>query len=331
MFKGLHFVDPAFFLLLLLIPALAYYWYWRKDRFATLRMSSLAAFGGQQSLRGRLIILLPILRTLAFICLVIALARPRVNLQEEEINAEGIDIIMAVDLSSSMLAKDFKPDRLGASKVVAAEFIEKRPYDRIGLTVFAAESYTKCPVTTDHRVMKQFLSELECGVLEDGTAIGMGLATAVKALAESKAKSKVVILLTDGVNNAGYVQPTLAAEIAKTFKIKVYTIGVGSMTDALTPIGRRGDGEYIFGFAPVKIDEALLQDIAEMTEGKYFRATNETSLKAIYKEIDELEKTKLEMTVIRRHREEFFRFAFWAMFFIGLEILLRYTVFRMIP
>ena len=330
MLTDIHFVNPEYFLLLLLIPVLAY-WYLQKDRFATLQMSSLAAFGGKPSLRGRLSILLPLLRLLAFILLVVALARPRLNLQEQEINAEGIDIIMAIDLSSSMLAKDFKPDRLGASKAVAAEFIEKRPYDRIGLTVFAAESYTKCPATTDHQVMKQFLSELECGVLEDGTAIGMGLATAVKALAQSEAKSKVVILLTDGVNNAGYVQPLMAAEIAKTFKVKVYTIGVGSMTDALTPIGRRGDGQYIFGFAPVRIDEDLLVNVAEMTEGKYFRATDETSLKAIYQEIDELEKTKLEITVIKRHSEEYFLFALLAMILIGVEILLRYTIFRTIP
>ena len=330
MLTDIHFVNPEYFLLLLLIPVLAY-WYLQKDRFATLQMSSLAAFGGRQSLRGRLSVLLPFLRLFAFILLVVALARPRLNLQEEEINAEGIDIIMAIDLSSSMLAKDFKPDRLGASKAVAAEFIEKRPYDRIGLTVFAAESYTKCPVTTDHQVMKQFLSELECGVLEDGTAIGMGLATAVKALSESEAKSKVVILLTDGVNNAGYIQPLMAAEIAKTFNVKVYTIGVGSMTDALTPIGRRGDGQYIFGFAPVRIDEDLLVNVAEMTKGKYFRATDETSLKAIYQEIDELEKTKLEITVIKRHSEEYFLFALLAMILIGLEILLRYTVFRTIP
>ena len=263
--------------------------------------------------------------------LVIALARPQLTLKEEQIDAEGIDIILAMDLSSSMLAKDFKPDRLEASKVVAADFVEQRPYDRMGLTVFAGESFTQCPLTTDHKVVNEFLANLECGVLDDGTAIGMGLATGVNRLKDSEAKSKVVILLTDGVNNVGYVQPITAAEIAREFGVKVYTIGVGSTTEALSPIGRRGDGEYIFGFTRVEIDEDLLIEIADMTNGKYFRAVDEESLKQIYAEIDRLEKTKLEITTIKRHSEEYFRFAFLAMIFIGLEVFLRYTIFRTIP
>ena len=330
MFENFSFVNPEFFLLLLLLPVFIRR-YLQKERFATLQMSSLEAFKSNPSWRAKGTIILPILKVLTFIMLVIALARPQLTLKEEQIDAEGIDIILAIDLSSSMLAKDFKPDRLESSKVVAAEFVEQRPYDRIGLTVFAGESFTQCPLTTDHKVVKEFLANLECGILDDGTAIGMGLATGVNRLKESEAKSKVVILLTDGVNNVGYVQPRTAAEIAREFGVRVYTIGVGSATEALSPIGRRGDGEYIFGFTRVEIDEELLIEIADMTDGKYFRAVDEESLKQIYGEIDRLEKTKLEITTIKRHSEEYFQFAFFAMIFIGLEVFLRYTLFRTIP
>jgi len=319
-------------LLLLLLPVLALWYYYRhRDRYATLRMPSLEGLGEGASLRGRLRALLPLLRALAFIALVIALARPQEVLQEEEIKAEGIDIFLAMDLSSSMLAQDFTPDRLEVSKRVAAEFVDKRAYDRIGLSVFAGEAFTQCPLTTDHRIVKEFLGNLKCGILEDGTAIGMGLATAVNRLQDSESKSKVVILLTDGVNNAGYVKPLTAAEIAKEFGIRVYTIGVGSTGDALTPVSRRSDGRYIFGLARVEIDEDLLRQIADMTQGAYFRATSAESLERIYAEIDELEKTEIEVTVIKRYSEEFHRFAWLALIFIVLELLLRYTVFRTIP
>ena len=331
-FNNVIFVNPEFFALLLLIPVLAF-WYYRSyhKRYATLRMSSLESIRGLTSIRGRLRGMLPLLRLFAFIALVIAIARPQKVLKEEEIKAEGIDIGLVMDLSSSMLAQDFKPDRLEVSKRVAGEFVDKRGFDRISLAVFAGEAFTQCPLTTDHRVVKEFLANLKCGILEDGTAIGMGLATAVNRLKDSDAKSKVVILLTDGVNNAGYVKPITAAEIAREFEVKVYTIGVGSTGDALTPVSRRSDGRYIFGLARVEIDEALLEQIAEMTGGRYFRATSAESLEQIYAEIDKLEKTEIEVTSIKRYSEEFYRFAFWGLLFLVLEITLRYTVLRTIP
>ncbi|HHH49756.1 MAG TPA: VWA domain-containing protein [Saprospiraceae bacterium] len=328
----MNFVNPEFFLLLLLLPIIGFWYLWKyRQRYPEMRLSTLEALAEVNSLRGRLRALLPILRALAFIALVIAMARPQETLKEEEIKAEGIDIMLVMDLSSSMLAQDFKPDRLEVSKAVATEFVGKRSFDRIGLAVFAGEAFTQCPLTTDHRVVKEFLGHLRCGILEDGTAIGMGLATAVNRLKDSEADSKVVILLTDGVNNAGYVKPMTAAEIAREFDVKVYTIGVGSTGDAYTPVSRRSDGKYNFGLARVEIDEDLLVEIAEMTGGKYFRATSAESLQKIYAEIDNLEKTEIEVTSIKRYSEEFYRFVFWALLFLVVELLLRYTVFRTIP
>jgi len=330
--ENITFVNPEFFLLLLLLPLIAAWYYFRyRQRYPEMRMSSLESLSEVQSIRGRLRALLPILRVLSFIALVIAMARPQLTLKEEEIKAEGVDIVLVMDLSSSMLAQDFKPDRLEVSKKVASDFVDKREYDRIGLGVFAGEAFTQCPLTTDHRVVKEFLAGLRCGILEDGTAIGMGLATAVNRLKESEAKSKVVILLTDGVNNAGYVKPMTASEIAREFEVKVYTIGVGSTGEAYSPVSRRSDGKYIFGLARVEIDEELLVQIADMTGGKYFRATSAESLESIYAEIDSLEKTEIEVTSIKRYSEEFHRFAFWGLLFLVFEMLLRYTIFRTIP
>lgn len=331
-FNNITFLNPEFFGLLLLLPAIgAWYFFRRKQHYPTLKMPNLEAVSGLNSWRGKLRGILPILRALAFIMLVIAIARPQETLKEEDIRAEGIDIFLAIDLSSSMLAQDFKPDRLGASKRVAADFVDKREFDRVGLAVFAGEAFTQCPLTTDHRVINEFLAGLQCGILEDGTAIGMGLATAVNRIKESEADSKVVILLTDGVNNAGYVKPITAAEIAREFGVKVYTIGVGSTGKAMAPVSKRSDGRYIFGPTPVKIDEELLTKIAEMTGGKYFRATNEANLERIYAEIDQLEKTEIEVTSLKRYSEEFYHFAFLGILFLMLEILLRYTLFRTIP
>lgn len=330
--ENIQFVNPEFFLLLLLLPLVGY-WYLRrrKRHYAALLMPSLESVRGFRSWRGRLRVALPMLRALAFIALVVAMARPQEVLKEEEVEAEGIDIMLALDLSSSMLAQDFRPDRLQVSKRVASEFIDKRRYDRIGLAVFAGEAFTQCPLTTDHRVLKDFLAKLECGILEDGTAIGMGLATAVHHLEDSEAKSKIVILLTDGVNNAGYINPVMAAQIAEELGVKVYTIGVGSTGDALTPVSRRSDGRYIFGLARVEIDEGLLKNIAEMTEGEYFRATSAEGLERIYDKIDQLEKTKIEVTVFKRYSEAFHPFVFWGLLLLLLEAVLRYTVLRTIP
>lgn len=331
--KNIQFVNPEFLWLLLLIPLLgAWYYFKYKDRYASMRIPGFEFTSHFSStLRGKLRGLLPILRMLCIGALVIAMARPQEILKEEEIKAEGIDIILVMDLSSSMLAQDFRPDRLEVSKKVASEFVDKRSFDRIGLAVFAGEAFTQCPLTTDHEVVKNFLDELRCGLLEDGTAIGMGLATGVNRLIESDAKSKVIILLTDGVNNAGYIKPLTAAEIAQKYGIKVYTIGVGSTGEALSPVSRRSDGRYIFGLAKVEIDEALLNQIADMTKGKYFRATSAESLARIYDEIDKLEKTEIEVTSIKRYSEEFRRFALLGMIFLVLELTLRYTILRTIP
>ena len=332
MLTNLTFANPEFFLLLLLIPAIGGYWFIRKPARETfMRIPSLEFLGGGKSWRVWMYQFLPALRMFAFSAFVIALARPQISLKEEEVKAEGIDIMMIMDLSSSMLAQDFKPDRLSVSKEVAAEFVDKRIYDRIGLAVFAGESFTQCPLTTDHRVLKDFLANLQCGMLEDGTAIGMGLAAGINRLKDSEAKSKVLILLTDGVNNTGYIQPITAAEIALEYDVKIYTIGVGSQGNALSPLSRRSDGRYVFGMTKVEIDEALLTEIANMTGGKYFRATSQEGLQKIYEEIDTLEKTEMEINVFKRYTEEFRRFLIIGLALLLLEVLLRFTVLRSLP
>jgi len=332
LFPNIEFVNPYILVLLLLIPIIGLWQRWKnKKTEAYFTLPSLESIEHIRSLRSRLVPFIPLLRALSLAAFIIALARPQLALKEEEIKAEGIDIMLIMDLSSSMLAQDFKPDRLQVSKKVAKDFVDKRPYDRLGLVVFAGESFTQCPLTTDHRVVKDFLDNLQCGLLDDGTAIGMGLASAVNRLKESEAESKVVILLTDGVNNAGYIKPNTAAEIAKEFDIKVYTIGVGSVGKALSPISRRSDGKYVFGMARVEIDEALLRNISAMTGGKYYRATSEESLQAIYAEIDQLEKTEIDVTVFKKYSEEFRKFLVWGFGFLLLEILLSLTLLRTLP
>ncbi len=301
------------------------------QREATVKMPTLEAATGLKSWKADFQKMLPVLRALAFVALVVALARPQLTLKEESIKAEGIDIFLVIDLSSSMLAQDFNPDRLEVCKRVAVEFVNKRQYDRIGLAVFSGEAFTQCPLTTDHRVLTDFIEGLRCGILEDGTAIGMGLATAVNRIKDSPGKSKVVILLTDGVNNAGYVKPLTAAEIAKEFGVKVYTIGVGQEGTAVSPISRRSDGSYVMGMARVEIDEELLKQISEMTGGRYFRATTARSLEKIYDEIDRLEKTEIDVTSVKRYSEEFYRFIWLALCLLVIEILLRYVVVKSIP
>ncbi len=329
MLSNLTFLHPWFFLLLLLLPVVAWYRYSRRGRYRVpLNMPTLEAAREMKSWRGQARNLLPLLRALAFTALVIALARPQLTLKEEVIKAEGIDIFLVIDLSSSMLAQDFKPDRLEVCKRVAAEFVAKRKYDRIGLAVFAGEAFTQCPLTTDQRMLTDFINGLRCGILEDGTAIGMGLATAVNRIKDSEAKSKVIILLTDGVNNAGYVRPLTAAEIARQFGIRVYTIGVGREGEALSPISRRSDGRYVFGLARVEIDEELLVQIADLTGGRYFRATNNRSLEEVYVEIDRLEKTVIEVTSVKRYSEEFYRFVWAAVLLLVAELVLRYGLLR---
>jgi len=325
-----RFLHGGLLLLLLIIPILVF-WYMRnrKNLYPSLRMSTLQPIQGMVTWRGRLRGLLPVFRFLSIILFIIALARPQQILKEEDIKAEGIDIFLVMDLSNSMLAQDFKPNRLEVSKDVALEFVDKRAYDRIGLSVFSGEAFTQCPLTTDHRVVKEFLRNLNVNMLtEQGTAIGMGLASAINRLKNSESKSKVAILLTDGVNNAGYIMPETATEIAKEFGVKVYTIGVGTNGRTLAPISQKGNGEYIYNYVRVEIDEALLQQIARETGGQFFRATTSESLAQIYEQIDQLEKTEIEVTTIKRYSEEFPRFLIWGLLFLLLEMTLRYTVLR---
>lgn len=328
--SNIEIVSPWYLLLLLVMPAV--WWWLKKQRTKYISQVQLSALspGLPISWRARIASWLPWLKGIAFIAFVLALTRPRLVLTEEKVNAEGIDIFLVMDLSSSMLSKDFEPDRLEASKLIAADFIDKRPYDRIGLAVFAGESFTQCPLTTDHRVLKTFLAQLTCGVLDDGTAIGMGLASATNRLQKSTAKSKIIILLTDGVNNAGYISPLTAADMAKQFDIKVYTIGVGTQGEALAPVSRRSDGEYIFGYSAVEIDEQLLTEISRMTFGKYFRATSSEALRDIYDEIDKLEKTKIEVTSFKRYKEAFRIFALAGFILLLLEWMLSRTWFKIL-
>ena len=330
--ENIDFINPEAFLLLILLPAAFFFRKWKLQRKeARFIISSVEPFSSMPTFRTYIYKLLPFFKAAAFISLVIALARPQSALKEEDVKAEGIDIMLIMDISSSMLARDFDPDRLEVSKLVAKEFIDKRSFDRIGLVVFAGEAFTQCPLTTDHRILKDFLTELKCGLLEDGTAIGMGLASGVNRLKESEAESKVIILLTDGVNNSGYIKPITASEIAEEFEIRVYTIGVGTRGQALSPVSRRSDGRYIFGMANVEIDENLLSEIATMTGGRYYRATDQESLESIYEEIDELEKTEIEVTTFKRYSEEFRTFLFCGLGLILLEMLLRITVLRTLP
>jgi Ca-activated chloride channel family protein len=265
----------------------------------------------------------------AILLLIVALARPQNSNQWEEYSSEGIDIVLAVDISSSMLARDFAPDRLEAAKEVASKFVNARNHDRIGLVVFSGESFTQCPLTTDHAVVVNLLNELKSGMIEDGTAIGLGLANGVNRLKDSQAKSKVIILLTDGVNNRGAIAPETAAELAKTFGIRVYTIGVGTYGTAPYPV------QTPFGVqmqqVPVEIDEPSLISIAEVTGGRYFRADDNEKLASIYKEIDELEKDKIEVKHFSKKVELFFPFALLALIFFLGEALLRYSQLRRIP
>lgn len=321
----ISFAEPRAFYLLA-VPVLLMFWLaWRYNKqYAELRLSSLAGFSNSKgSIKGGIKSALHLLRIIVFCLLIVVLARPQSNLKEENITAEGIDLVIALDVSTSMLAQDFEPDRLTAAKTLAADFISNRPNDRVGLVVFAGESFTQCPITTDRQVVLNLLSDIKDGLIEDGTAIGMGLATAVSRLKESAAKSKVVILLTDGINNAGFVDPMTASDAALQYGIRVYTIGVGTIGRARHPQSPLP--------VDVKIDEPLLKEIAQMTGGRYFRATNNESLKQIYDEIDTLEKTKIEVSTIQRVSDEFFWILLAAGVVLLLEMLLRYTLVRSIP
>lgn len=331
MFERFIFEDPQFFWLLLLLPLVLGWYVWKRNRqTAELRISSVKGFEARPGLLGKLRPVLFILRLLVLALVITALARPRtVDVSSRTSSNFGIDIVMSIDISASMLARDLEPNRLEATKEVAADFVRNRPGDRIGLVVYAGESFTQTPITSDKSIVLSSLEAIEYNkVLENGTAIGMGLATAVNRLKDSQAESKVIILLTDGMNNAGFIDPKIASELAVEFGIKTYTIGVGSNGTALSPINILPNGNFQYGRVPVEIDETLLKEIAEMTGGKYFRATDNRSLEEIYEEIDALEKTEIEEFRYYNYEEKFRPLILLAGFLLMFEILLRFTVFR---
>ena len=328
MLENIEFANPRLLWLLLLVP-LAIVWYIlrHKKQEASLQFSDLKGFAQlPKTWKAYLRHLLFAMKMAALALLIVALARPQSSSTSSTSNIEGIDIVMAMDVSGSMLARDLKPDRLTAAKRVASDFVNDRPGDRMGLVIFSGESFTQVPLTTDHGVMLNMLAEMKNGLIEDGTAIGDGLATAISRLKDSEAISKVVILLTDGMNNAGSVDPYTAAEIAKLYGIRVYTIGVGSYGTAPFPV-QTPFGTQIQQMK-VDIDEKLLTTIANSTGGKYFRATSNQKLDEVYQEIDKLERSKIEVTEFRRLHEEFYPLVAWALALLLLEFLMRKTIFR---
>lgn len=329
--RNATFLNPEFFWLFLLLPLVIFIWYRnRKKQKPTLKLSSTAPFLGHSTFLVRLLPLSIVLRVLALSVLIVALARPQVISVDHQIHAtHGIDIVMAMDISGSMLARDLKPNRLEALKHVAGDFVGQRVADRIGIVIYAAEAYTKTPVTSDKTLLLNSLRDIKYSDdLRDGTAIGVGLTTAINRIKTSPAKSKVIILLTDGVNNTGTVDPLMATQIAKEFKIKIYTIGIGTNGLAESPVGIRPNGEIIYDKIPVELDEALMKTIAKETGGQYFRATNTESLKKIYEEINQLEKTKIDEQKYVNTEEKFRVFALLAFILLALDFILGKTLFR---
>lgn len=328
---NITFLNPEFFWLFALFPILiAWYVITYKKQSATLKMSSLNGFGASSSFKASIKHVLFLLRLAALSLIIIGLARPQtVDVTSRTKSSQGIDIIIAVDVSGSMLARDLKPNRLEALKRVASQFVKERPTDRMGLVVYSAESYTKTPVTSDKGIILNAIRDVKYDtVIQDGTAIGMGLATAVNRLKESQAKSKVIILMTDGENNSGFLEPRTAAEIAKEYGIKVYTIGIGTNGMAEMPYAYAPNGGFIYKMMEVKIDEKLMRDIANTTGGKYFRATTNTKLTEIYDEINKLEKTDVEELRYFNYDEKYRNYILLAGMLLLLEFLLRKTLFR---
>jgi Ca-activated chloride channel homolog len=329
--NSIEFAHPRLLLLLLLIiPAVLWYIY-KLRSVSSIQISSIIPFESQRTpIRQIVNHLLFALKIISVALLIIVLARPQSSNSWENVSTQGIDIVLALDISGSMLAQDLKPDRLEASKDVGVEFIAGRPNDRIGLVVFSAESFTQCPLTTDHSVLVNLFKDVKSGMIEDGTAIGVGLANAVKRLKDSQAISKVVILLTDGVNNRGVIDPITAGELAKTFGIRVYTIGVGTQGNAPYPMLDMYGRTHIMQI-PVEIDEEVLQQIADITGGKYFRAVDNNKLRQIYSEIDKMEKSKINVKEFSRKNEEYLPFALAAFVLLLIEFLLRKTIMRSLP
>ncbi len=332
MLSSIHFAQPWFLLFLVIIPLMSvWYWFKHKSSNADIQVSDATVFDSTpKSLRQRLYHGLFILRMLTVAALIISLARPQTQSSGEDVSVEGIDIVLANDISGSMQAEDFKPNRVEAAKNIAMQFIDSRPNDRIGLVIFSSEAFTQCPLTANHSILKNLYAQVHTGMIDDGTAIGDGLATAVNRLRFSSAISKVIILLTDGVNNMGVIDPMTAAEIAKLYGIRVYTIGIGTMGTAPYPF-KNQFGAIQYQNMEVEIDEALLQQISNLTGGKYFRATNNEKLEAIYKDIDKLEKSKIDVMEYSKKTEKFIPLLFIALGLFLLELTARYLVYRSIP
>lgn len=331
MFSDVTFAYPFVLWLLLLVPVLAY-WYWKKrDKISPdFTYSSIQIFGNiPRKLKEKLADIPAWLKIASLAFFIISAARPQSFSSGENIYTEGIDIAMVLDISGSMLAEDFKPNRVEAAKKVIDDFIAGRTNDRIGLVIFSGESFTQCPLTVDYSVLRNLLKEIHTGMIEDGTAIGNAIANGVNRLKDSKSKSKVMILLTDGVNNRGEIDPLTAAQIAQKFGIRIYTVGVGTVGEApypfQTPFGIR------YQMVPVEIDENILQQIAKITGGKYFRATDNRKLVQIYDEIDRLEKTRVEVTSYRQAKELFYGWAFIGLFLLITDIGLSRTYLRRLP
>ena len=328
--NNISFAAPQFFLLGLLLPIMIV-WYVKKNAGsqAGIKVSSAKSFAGLSSWKTMLRHLPFLLRLLSIAFIIAALARPQTKTDEQQAEGDGLDIVLCIDVSGSMTAQDFIPNRMEAAKKVAQDFIDSRLTDRIAIVIFSGESFTQCPLTTDRAVLKSAVENIRNGLLEDGTAIGDGLATSVDRLRSSKSKSKVVVLLTDGENNGGLIGPTNAKEIAKAFHVKVYTVGVG--TEGYAPFPVRTEMGVVMQQQKVTIDEKLLKEIAVETGGKYFRAKDNASLASIYKEIDGLEKSKVEISTLTRYIEKFFPFVLAALGLLLLEFLLRFTVLKKFP
>ncbi len=332
-FKDIQFAEKHWFWLMLIIPIMILWYIWRlKKHEGEFNFSSFTLFKGiKSSARAKFRHVLFVVRLTALALIIAALARPQSRSSWKNSKTEGIDIMLSMDVSPSMLAKDFKPNRLDAAKDVIIDFIDARPNDRIGMIIFGGEAFTQCPLTSDHKVLKNMIPMIKVGMVEDGTAIGVGLATAVGRIKESKAKSKVIILISDGVNNSGEVAPLTASDLAKTYGVRVYCIGVGTRGKALTPVARYTQDEYEYDYVDVDIDEKTMTEMSNMTGGKYFRATNKSSLKDIYAEIDKLEKTIISEKSFTNKAEHFLPLALMAAALLLVEFLLRFTLFKSIP
>ncbi len=330
-YNQIKFANPAYLYLLLLLPLLIFWYiYKRKKSEADISFSTFGPFlNVKTSLKQKLYHSMFIMRMLALILLIFALARPQSSSSKHNVSIEGIDIVLAYDISGSMLSEDFKPNRIEAARDVGMRFIDGRPNDRMGLVIFSGEAFTQCPLTTDHAVLKNLFTAIKSGMINDGTALGDGLATAVSRLKDSKAKSRVVILLTDGVNNMGSVDPLSASDMAKLYGIRVYTIGIG--TNGFAPYPFKTPFGVQYQNMEVKIDEALLRQISKATDGNYYRATNKTKLEGIFKDIDKLEKSKISVTEFDKRYEEFLPLVLLASLLLLIEILLRITIYKTIP